>query len=354
LPIDTVEDLRDHVQLAISVELSTIPVYLYAYYSIEDPADVAAKYIRSVATEEMLHATLMANVLLGVGGEPRFHDRDVMPTYPSTLAHHVPDLPLNLAPCSVEVVEGTFMKIEAPGRPGGPDQPDEYETLGQFYHAVEQAIRRLGSENDLFSDPRPDRQLHDPSGYVAVKYDDDASGGLLVVDSLETALAAAEVPIHQGEGVGEHRYADPSHRELTHHAKFARIVDGTVPLREVRPLVVNPTSAGMPDDVRPVASLANAVYSYLFVVLDRLYAADCEDRHALVGILYGGMVGLLAPVCRHLTTLPAGDGRFWGPPFEFHEFDDPATAEEELRRLGEAVLPDHPVLAPALRHLDRL
>ena len=65
MPIDTVEDLRDHLQLAIKVELTTIPPYLYALYSIDDPATTSAKYIRSVVTEEMLHAVLMANILLG-------------------------------------------------------------------------------------------------------------------------------------------------------------------------------------------------------------------------------------------------------------------------------------------------
>ena len=60
MPIDTVDDLRDHLQLAIQVEVATIPPYLYALYSIEDPATTSAKYLRSVATEEMLHAILMA------------------------------------------------------------------------------------------------------------------------------------------------------------------------------------------------------------------------------------------------------------------------------------------------------
>lgn len=354
MPIETADDLREHLQLAISVELSTIPPYLYAYYSIDDPASIAAKYIRSVAAEEMLHASLMANVLLGVGGEPRFYDREVMPSYPSALSHHIPELTLNLAPCSTEVVVGTFMQIEVPGRTGAPDQPDEYESLGQFYHALEHAIGRLGADSDLFADPQIERQLTDRSGYMAVKFDVEASGGLVTVDSVEAALTAAEVTIHQGEGVHEDRYADPLHRELTHYAKFVGIADGTVEIGEVRPLVVNPTSASMPDGVREVAELGNALYCYLFVVLDRLFAAECEDRHALVATLYGGMIGLLAPVCRYLTTMPADDGRVWGPPFEFHEFEDAGGAEEELRRLGGKVLAEHPGLAPALRHLEHL
>ena len=98
MPLDTVDDLREHLQLAIQIELTTIPPYLYAMYSIEDRANVATKLIRSVAAEEMLHATLMANILLGVGGEPRFYDPEVIPRYPGPLPHHTPELIVELAP----------------------------------------------------------------------------------------------------------------------------------------------------------------------------------------------------------------------------------------------------------------
>lgn len=56
MPIDTVDDLREHLLVAIEVELSTIPPYLYAMYSIEDQSSEAALLIRSVVVEEMLHA----------------------------------------------------------------------------------------------------------------------------------------------------------------------------------------------------------------------------------------------------------------------------------------------------------
>jgi hypothetical protein len=354
MAIETVEDLREHLQLAIKVEVATVPPYLYALYSIEDPASTSAKYLRSIATEEMLHATLMANILLAIGGEPRFYDRDVLPTHPSPWPNKIPELILDLEPCTPEVVRRTFLGIEAPGTPDAPEQPDQYESQGQFYHALEQAIVRLAGEHDLFANPQAERQLHDPSGYVAVKYDSEKSGVLVVVDSVETALAATEVAIHQGEGVHEARYADPEHRELTHYAKFLSLVDGSVDIGDVVPLVKSPTVAAMPPDVAQIAEFCNALYSYLFVILDRLMARERGDRHALVGILYGVMVGLLAPISRYLTTMPAGNDEFWGPPFEYYHFDDPDDAESDLRRLGEALAVEHPSIAPAFRHLGRL
>ena len=49
-----VTELREHLQMAIGVELSTVPPYLYAMYSIVDQTSDAALLIRSVVAEEML------------------------------------------------------------------------------------------------------------------------------------------------------------------------------------------------------------------------------------------------------------------------------------------------------------
>lgn len=354
MPIDTVEDLRAELQAAIQVELTTVPPYLYAMYSIEDRANTATKLIRSVAAEEMLHATLMANVLLGVGGEPRFYDPEIMPRYPGPLPHHSPELILELAPCTPDVVEEVFLTIERPGAPGAPDQLDAWESQGQLYHAVEHAIRRFDADGDLFATPQRDRQLHDPHGYVTVKYDSTASGGLIVVDSLERAIEATEVAVHQGEGLSDERFADPTHRELTHYSKFLMLLDGQVEIGAVHNAVHSPALVSLPDQIQPLAEFSNALYSYLFVLMDRLFAADTPDRHHLVGTLYGTMVALLAPVARCLMTLPVSASEVAGPPFEYYEFGDVDHAEAELRELGAALGSSHPSLAPSLAQLDRL
>ena len=64
MPITTPEELRQHLALAIQVELTTVPPYLYALYSIEDQTSEAARLIKSVVAEEMLHAALVANLLV--------------------------------------------------------------------------------------------------------------------------------------------------------------------------------------------------------------------------------------------------------------------------------------------------
>jgi hypothetical protein len=41
-PIQTVESLREHLQVALAVELSTIPLYLYGMYSVNNAPDVSS------------------------------------------------------------------------------------------------------------------------------------------------------------------------------------------------------------------------------------------------------------------------------------------------------------------------
>ena len=79
MPITTPEELRQHLALAVQVELTTVPPYLYALYSIEDQTSEAARLIKSVVAEEMLHAALVANLLVAVGGATRLPESGYRP-----------------------------------------------------------------------------------------------------------------------------------------------------------------------------------------------------------------------------------------------------------------------------------
>ncbi len=346
MPIDTVQDLRDHIRLAMQVELTTIPPYLYAMYSLEDPRCEAALLIRSVVVEEMLHAALAANLLVAVGGEPDFANADVVPRFPGPLPHHVPELMLHLAPASPELLRDVCMVIEQPEAPGAMPEEDEFETLGQFYEALEAAIERIAGTTDLFADPRVHRQLADPTFYGAVEFDAEDSGGLLAITDVATAREAIEIVVHQGEGLSDELWADPSHQELTHYHKFKRIAEGESPLGRVRNLMVDPTRDALPASLQPVCDLYNAMYRFVFVLLDRLYSGK-EDQHELIGRFYRIMAGTLPAVGRYLTAQPLGDGTFAGPSFEVFDFggSDPV---ERLVELASAVLEEHPDLDEAL------
>src|SRR6516162_7274756 len=86
-PIETIEDLGKHLQWALSVELSTIPPYLTALYSIQDVSSDAYSTIRSVVVEEMLHMMQVANLMNSIGVAPSL-DKQYVPEYPSFIPHH--------------------------------------------------------------------------------------------------------------------------------------------------------------------------------------------------------------------------------------------------------------------------
>jgi hypothetical protein len=117
-PIRSLEELRNHLQYAIGIELATIPAYLYALYSIEEGKNTAvAEVIQSVALEEMLHMTLAANVLNAIGGVPRPDPvtgpeaGNPIPVYPAAIPFIDQIPPIHLRRFSPEAVD-TFLRIE--------------------------------------------------------------------------------------------------------------------------------------------------------------------------------------------------------------------------------------------------
>jgi hypothetical protein len=343
LPIDSTQDLHDHLELAIQIELATVPPYLYAMYSIEDLDSEAALLLRSIVVEEMLHAALVTNLLLATGGTPDFASTRYMTQFPTSLPHHVPPLKIDLEPCSGEVLERVFMRIEQPEARDAPAQADQFETLGQFYHALEIGIEALGESTDLFADPHSDAQLSDPRFYAPVALDADDSGGLILVNDLESAREAIETIVHQGEGLSDERWADPAHQELTHYNKLLQISQGISPLGSVRPVRTNPRTSDFPPSIQPVSELFNAVFRGLFLVLRRIFEPGTNQSRA-VGVLYILMADVLAQLARFLVEQPIGGGELASPTFEIHEFstDQPL---DELIALAEACADAHPDLS---------
>lgn len=349
MAILTVGELRAHLALALRVELSTVPPYLYAAWSIEDQGSEAALLIRSIVVEEMLHAALVSNLLLAVGGEPDLTDPSIPPHYPMLLPHHQPDILMSLAPASHELVREVFMELEKPKALGAPAEDDDYESLGQFYEAIEVAIDEL-DDGTLFSNHQPERQLGDEHYYRAVEDDADDSGGLVLVHDAASADEAIEIIVHQGEGLQDDRWADPAHQELTHYAKLVEIADGTAPIGLVRPMLVNPRTTDLPEAIRPVSDLFNGLYRGLFLTMADAFSGH-GDQRKVVGRLYG-LMSVLEPVARYLSDQPIGDGLVAGPTFEVVDLGpDPGTA---LAGLAAGVSSDHPALESQLERIGRL
>jgi CDGSH-type Zn-finger protein/rubrerythrin len=229
MSINTIESLRSHLQWALEIEHATLPPYLYALYSIKDGHNIESReIIESVFMEEMLHMTLVANILNAVGGKPVLDKPEFIPQYPSYLPHSNKAFQVPLMKLSKESIE-VFLKIEQPETDDAQPQDDEYATIGQFYNAIELALtnlcEELGEENVFTGDPA--RQIRPNSTYYG------GSGVIIAVEDLASALAALDEVIEQGEGMEHHEVWDgdrnmfhPERMEVAHYFRFQEILYG--------------------------------------------------------------------------------------------------------------------------------
>ncbi len=152
--------LKRDLQIAVQIELATIPVYLYGYYSIQRdeksgenirPIDLYANkaggLIMSVAVEEMLHMSLSANVYFAMFGQPAQLYRKSPPSFPTPLPYHNPKGPpgpegekdaqvlIPLAKFSYEQL-WHFLQIEYPEQPSAAPKDMNWDSIGQFYSYI--------------------------------------------------------------------------------------------------------------------------------------------------------------------------------------------------------------------------
>lgn len=327
--IRSLASLRAHLQTAIELEHSTIPPYLCALYSIKEGSNAgAAEVIRSVVMEEMLHMALAANVLNAIGGSPAIDHPRFVPAYPGYMPHSRDSFVIGLEKFSPSSLE-TFLKIEMPVKPQAPPQDDKYDTIGQFYAAIEEALKRLCA-NDAGFVADHSRQVP-PEAYYG------GSGRLVTVTNLESALEALEQIVDQGEGI-QHTILDGDAlvhgaAGYAHYFRFKEIEAGRYYSREDAvdappsgpPLVVdwtavydmrpNPRAASLPEGsgVRRKTDAFNETYSEL---LHRLHAAFNGEPEALmkgVALMYE-----LKYQAIELMRMPVDDeGHTAGPSFEY-------------------------------------
>jgi hypothetical protein len=361
-PITTVEELRNHLMQAAAVELSTVPLYLYAAYSIKtqgynqwDPGISAFRAIRSVVIEEMLHLCLARNLLVSIGGAKDFcfYDSSFVPTYPTPMLHRVPPLELKLEAASADVMKDIFMPLEQPAVDHAPPQPDQYNTLGQFYAAIQDGFTQLDS-HELWQHARPDLQ------YDRAYWNNDGGGSPLIVTDLCSAKRAILTIVEQGEGAKPDdpdvpiRPDQPTKGldELSHYAKFSRIADQIDLIGDVWPVPENPRRDGYDGPVGDLATLFDAAYCYVLCMIDKLYetstltrvAGQHSPRYGLERTFIAAMGGLLYPIADLLVRQPGNDGKHAGPGFGYYPFDGAGTKKEQLVGLCETVLGAYPTL----------
>lgn len=312
----TLDWLKEALQLAVQVELATLPPYLTARWTVKATAtDPVAKSIREVRGEEMLHLGLVCNMLAALGGTPVLTGAAV-PTYPSPLPGGVrPGLVVALRKLDAAQLD-TFMQIEFPqgGPISGLESTATFNTIGEFYTAIWTAFQTLNPPLSL------ERQLEGPLGLVKV-------------GTLAEVKAAIDLICLQGEGTSGSPEEAPG--DLSHYYRFAEVHRGqravknaatgqwgftgdVVPMPEVWPMADIPAGGYQPTDVPDAAVRAmitdfDAAYSEMLRALENAWANGGDDAlSAAIGAMI--QIGTLG---RNLVKRPRPDGTTYGPCFRY-------------------------------------
>ena len=277
--------------------------YLYAQWSLKkdesegitaqekEAIDRWRASIRSVAMEEMLHLSLVNNLMAAFGATPHLS----RPDFPVKQGYFPSDLDFHLAPFNEQTMQH-FVFIE---QPEGIDVKDgagftheshyqrvvctdlltptarDYVSQGHLYHGIAQAIRRLADELG-------EENLFIGHGEAQLSSAEFPLPGLFEISGVETAMKAIEEIVSQGEGA-------PAHREDSHYARFDAILKEYQALKQARPefepaypAAKNPVLTELADDehttrvtnslARHVVDLGNSVYGLMLQTLAQVGA----------------------------------------------------------------------------------
>lgn len=330
--IETLDDLRTHLQWAIELEHATLPPYLCALYSLDAARNPAAvQVVGSVFVEEMIHISLAANLLNAVGGRPRVDTPRMLPRHPRPLPHGDRSLELSLVPFGADALE-MFLRLEHPAPPDAPAEGADFETIGQFYAAIEDGLHHLCAslgEQTVF--------CGDPARQVTAGPFRNSGGHLLAVDGLDSALAALAEIVEQGEGTargevwdGDQDIFHPDRDEVAHYYRFIELKlgrryrrgdtpqsgptgealavdpDGVYPMRR------NPRLAAPGSSIRDAQEDFNHTYCAVLHLLEQAFNGEPHKLAIATGTMYA-----LKAQAQALMRMPDGDGTTAGPTFEY-------------------------------------
>jgi len=261
--INSVPALITALNQAFALEMTVIPPYLTALYSIKDPKSPAATVLQSVLVEEMLHMAMDANLINAIGQGVHVRQAANHLNYPEPLPYKNPKgAVLSLEKCSPEQVGSLFCRIEEPSaqwlnhRPY-PPQASNFETLGQFYQAVWDGFNQLGPSIITCPGPQYGLQLYQTGG-----------GELWQVETTQLALDLIWENQLQTSSNDELKPEEPhgpnGMNELAHYYKFKAIAEGRIPIGETYNMKPNVK----PDEIHhPLAKDLNLLFDYGFTML---------------------------------------------------------------------------------------
>jgi CDGSH-type Zn-finger protein/truncated hemoglobin YjbI len=343
---------------AAELEHGIMCQYLYAAFSLKQRQDEGLtqaeaeatnrwrKHISHIAAQEMLHLSLVQNLLSAIGAAPHLS----RPNFPQPASHYPAGVTLALIPFGEDALRH-FMFLE---RPEGMDIEDvagmaaftraqpsmqhgdivprgqDFATVGHLYRSIERGFADLAEkygEEQLFAGPPQAQATQADFGWPE----------LVAVTDLASAQRAIDEILEQGEG-------PRGHWKDAHFGQFVDILDEYTELREANP-DFDPVRPVVPVNVRPterdvdvplasdplarrVMDMFNVSYEILLLMLQRFFART-EETPAQLKVLSDGTIAMMLQAIRPLgdlvTTLPAGPeypGRTAGPSFElFYESD---------------------------------
>jgi hypothetical protein len=256
-----------------------------------------------------------------------------MQPYPRTLPHGDRSFQLSLAPFDTTALE-SFLRLERPAAPGAPAEASRYETIGQFYAAIEDGLSALCEEfgeHTVFAG--------DPARQVSARPFRNTTGRLVVVVGLATALAALAEIVDEGEGTARGQVWDddqdvfhPDHSAVAHYYRFKELQLGrryqpgdtprTGPTGEavsldfegVLPMRRNPRLADhdVADPIRSAQHSFNVTYCKVLNQLDQAFNGRPAMLPDAVRTMYAAKVQ-----AQTLMQLADGDDHVAGPTFEY-------------------------------------
>jgi len=298
------------LQIAVELELATIPPYLCAWWSVLDRGSEAAQLIQGIVLDEMYHMGTVCNLLVAVGGTPRITSK--APRYPGPLPGGVRQhLTVYLSGLTKQSVHDVMMAIEAPDKPLA-REARQY-SIGDFYTALLDAFEQARPTLS------PQRQL---SGHIGADQ-------LIVVDSLDAVQASIEVVKEQGEGTAaspdvSFGQGAPAHYyafgEIYHERRLRKIngvweySGSALPFPDARPMGVVP-AGGWPSPPGHVQQLLHQFDQTYTAVLQHLESSWAAGDSRSLDTAVDAMRALEAPAIA-LMDIPLPEGqRTYGPQF---------------------------------------
>ncbi|MFJ9150354.1 ferritin-like protein [Streptomyces sp. NPDC102270] len=303
--------LRSALQVAVGLELSTIPPYLCGWWSIRDRGADAARLIRRIIDDEMYHLGMVCNLLVAVGDRPRI--RAAAPTYPGPLPGGVrAGVTVYLSGLTRSYVHDVMMAVEAPEEPLAL-RDSAPPTIGAFYGAVLECFMTVAPQLSARG------QLNAHIG----------SDELRPIETLLDVERSIDIIREQGEGTSSSPADSFADDHPAHYYAFGEIYHGRqlqqtdagwtftgapVPFPDARPMARVP-AGGWPRPSAPVQQLLHRFDTTYTTLLDSLDAAWGEGGPPSLGAAIHAMRSLEEPAVRLMETKIPGTHSTYGPQF---------------------------------------